>query len=204
MKNQIFAGLGLGLLTGFIIGLSVSEVTGVILGALVSLLAAFFGLREKRGDDTANHFLMGAFGVFCVTGIIFGVITRTHKWLAPDLNSKYEDYKSLEFLSADEAKKIFLSRELGYEFKGDTLVNTKKPVNPDDDPFIHSGKGNDDKMTEIPDSLAFDQIGDFLNSNPDFSRKEFKEFYEYLSSAEVIATPDIRKKIFIQFLELYK
>ena len=50
MKKDIFSGLALGILIGTIIGLSIAEVTGIILGTLTSLLAGFFGLKNRKKE----------------------------------------------------------------------------------------------------------------------------------------------------------
>ena len=54
MKRDLISGFALGLLVGLLIGLSIAQVTGVILGALTSLLAAFFGLRPDKEGETAH------------------------------------------------------------------------------------------------------------------------------------------------------
>lgn len=122
MKNQIFAGLGLGLLVGFVIGLSSSEVTGIILGALVSLLAAFFGLREKKGDDQVNHFLIGSFGIFCVVGIVIGIYLRAHNFLAPSFKEKYAKYQDLGFLTDEDKREAFFAEEFGILKDADSKI----------------------------------------------------------------------------------
>ena len=56
MKRDLISGFALGLLVGLLIGLSIAQVTGIILGALTSLLAAFFGLRPDKEGETGNEY----------------------------------------------------------------------------------------------------------------------------------------------------
>jgi len=59
MKRDLISGFALGLLVGLLIGLSIAQVTGIILGALTSLLAAFFGLRPDKEGETGNKVVIG-------------------------------------------------------------------------------------------------------------------------------------------------
>jgi hypothetical protein len=140
-KKEIFAGLSLGLLTGIIIGLSIAQVTGIILGALTSLLAAFFGLREKKGEENGNHLIIGTYGLSCVIFIFCGMYIRTNNLLSPSINKQKEWYKEIGF-NDKEIKTIFLVKETGlvpkeYTFskdaidsKGKTLLMSHKETAP--------------------------------------------------------------------------
>lgn len=112
MKKEIFAGIGLGLLIGTIIGLSIAQVTGIILGALTSLLAAFFGLRSSKDGETGNQITIGTFSLTCVFSIFFGLFIRTHNLLTPSLENQINEYKIAHF-DTSEIKKIILFKELG-------------------------------------------------------------------------------------------
>jgi hypothetical protein len=111
MKN-IYAGLGLGLLVGTIIGLSIAEVTGIVVGALTSLLAAFFGLRSNKEGETGNQMVIGTFGIICLLGIFLGLYIRTHNLLSPSLSSEIKEYQEASF-DANEIKEIILFTKLG-------------------------------------------------------------------------------------------
>jgi hypothetical protein len=128
MKIKFFAGIGLGLLTGVIIGLSIAEVTGVILGALTSLLAAFFGLRSNKEGETGNHLVIGSFGFTCVISIFLGIYVRTHNLIAPSLETDLATYRAASFDTA-EIKKIILFKELGLVPAGFTFSKEAKQLN---------------------------------------------------------------------------
>lgn len=112
MAKQIFAGIGLGLLTGILIGLSISEVVGVLIGALAALLAGFFGLRGNKDGETGNQLIIGSFGITCVIAIFIGIYCRVHNVMAPSLAEQVELYRKASFDSV-EIKKIILAKELG-------------------------------------------------------------------------------------------
>lgn len=119
--RSIFAGIGLGLLIGLIVGLSIAQVTGVILGALASLLTAFFGLRPNKDGENGNHVIIGAFGVTCAIAIIGGICIRTHDLLSPSLKRNISEYREANF-DTTEIKKIILFQELGIISEGEKYV----------------------------------------------------------------------------------
>jgi hypothetical protein len=112
MKKEIFAGLGLGVLIGTIIGLSIAEVTGIILGALTSLLAAFFGLRSEKNGETGNQVRIGTFSFTCLLSIFMGLFIRSHNLLSPSLENEINDYR-MAFFDTSEIKKIILFKQFG-------------------------------------------------------------------------------------------
>jgi len=87
--SQVFAGMGIGILMGLIIGLSASPVVKTILGSLSGLLAVFLGLQDNifgkgiKPTEMASpvmlaSFRAGSFGLFCSLAILFGLHLRTH------------------------------------------------------------------------------------------------------------------------------
>jgi len=132
MKKEIFAGFGLGLLVGTIIGLSIAEVTGIILGALTSLLAAFFGLRGNKEGEAGNQVAIGAFSIVCVLSIFFGLFIRTHNLLSQSLENEIKEYKAANF-DTSEIKKIILFKHVGlipegYSFSKDAIQSSRNSV----------------------------------------------------------------------------
>ncbi|MGB5943776.1 MAG: hypothetical protein WBG71_12910 [Leeuwenhoekiella sp.] len=112
IKRTIFSGMALGGLIGLIIGLSIAEVTGIILGALTSLLAAFFGLRPDKEGETGDKWIIGWFSLGCVLTITGGIMLRTHNFLAPPVGQDIEIYREIGFTNA-EIKEVILAREFG-------------------------------------------------------------------------------------------
>ncbi|MFY0598619.1 MAG: hypothetical protein JXR03_03035 [Cyclobacteriaceae bacterium] len=105
----LFNGIGVGLLLGLLLGLAVSPVVSSIIATLSSLLAVLLGLNEKF-LGTLKSLRIGAFGLSCVAGVLFGMFTRTHDLLSPQLESRKEQYiklgyseqEALDFISYQE------------------------------------------------------------------------------------------------------
>ncbi len=164
MKKEIFAGIGLGLLVGTIIGLSIAQVTGIILGALTSLLAAFFGLRTGKEGETGNQVIIGSFGITCVLAIFLGLFIRTHNLLAPSLQNDIKEYKAA-FFDTGDIKKIILFKELGlvpqgYSFSKEAIQVNKSSVlmSGDDNAVYLCGAVNENSTIEEI-TKAFDNSG---------------------------------------------
>ena len=166
MKKNIFAGLGLGLLIGTIIGLSIAEVTGIILGALTSLLAAFFGLRSNKEGETGNQIIIGTFSIICLFSIFLGLYIRTHNLLSPSLLTEINEFKEASF-DAHEIKKIILFKKLGLIPDGYTFSKEGKQSTNSGLTVVMAGDNNsidlcnsiDDKSTLINIKEAFDESG---------------------------------------------
>lgn len=120
MKKEILAGVGLGFLIGTIIGLSIAEVTGIILGALTSVLAAFFGLKPAKEGEKPYHAAIASFGFACLAAIFLGIFIRTHNLLAPSLEAQIEEYVEAGF-SEEEARQYVLVQHLGIIPQGMTF-----------------------------------------------------------------------------------
>ena len=112
MKRDLISGFALGLLVGLLIGLSIAQVTGIILGALTSLLAAFFGLRPDKEGETGNKVVIGAFSFSCFCALFLGIYMRTHDVLAPSLEKEIATYKAANF-SEDEIKELIYFKKFG-------------------------------------------------------------------------------------------
>ena len=84
---DIFAGAGLGLLLGSVMGLSVTPVVAIVIGALTSVLAVFLGL-DGKGSLTklpkVNAVRIGAFGFATVAGLALGLHVRINNPIAVD------------------------------------------------------------------------------------------------------------------------
>lgn len=112
MKKFSFAGTMLGILVGVIIGLSITEVTGIILGSLTSLLATFFGLRPSKEGRTGNKLIIGWFSLGCVLAIFMGIFLRVNNFLAPSFVNKTKEYRDAGF-SHEEMKEMLYITEFG-------------------------------------------------------------------------------------------
>jgi len=98
----------LNLLTSFL-GLAVSPVVSAIIGTLSSMLVVLLGLNENYLSPVKS-IRIGAFGVFCVIGILSGMYIRSHDSMAPSLQSLYDEYKAMGF-SDKEARNFIAYQE---------------------------------------------------------------------------------------------
>ncbi len=133
MKNrEVFSGIGLGLLVGLIIGLSIAEVSGIILGALTSLLAVFFGLKPESESGSSKSITIGSFSFSCVIAICFGLFMRANNVLTPSIENEVKEYQLANFDNA-EIKQIILLKKLGivpqgYTFSKDAIQSSSNTV----------------------------------------------------------------------------
>jgi hypothetical protein len=90
MFGQLFAGVGLGLLVGVLVGLSSSPVVSVVLGALAAGMVTLLGFARSSKDGDSSYaegsvIRLGGFGVACAAAVLLGVAIRTHSWLSPSI-----------------------------------------------------------------------------------------------------------------------
>lgn len=188
MKKNIFAGIGLGLLTGTIIGLSIAEVTGIILGALTSLLAAFFGLRANKEGERGNQIIIGTFSVTCLVSIFFGLFIRTHNLLSPSLASEIKEYKDAYFDTV-EIKKIILFKELGLIPNGYSFSKEAKQLNRQS--LLMAGDNNSMELCSL---ISDDSSLPDIKEAYDVSGGKYKEIETQLSMV-IKDTTDLRNTL---------
>lgn len=109
MLTSFFNGLGVGLLLGLLLGLAVSPVVSAIIGTLSSLLVVLLGLKENY-LNAVKSIRIGAFGLFCVIGILLGMYIRSYNAMAPSLQSLYDEYRAMGF-SEKEAHNFIAYQE---------------------------------------------------------------------------------------------
>lgn len=78
-----FAGLGLGLFTGLLVGLSATPVVAGVVAALTAVLGGFFGLAGNR--LAADPVRIGSFGCAAVLGLALGLVVRAQDLAAPSV-----------------------------------------------------------------------------------------------------------------------
>src|SRR5271154_3948158 len=108
MRQNLWAGVGLGLLVGILLGLSVSNAVGAALAALTGLLTAFFGLvsaSKESPQSEASLVRIAAFSFACVFGVIGGISFRTHGWLSPSIQEQVTGWEQAGYGQA-EARQI--------------------------------------------------------------------------------------------------
>ncbi|NYF53964.1 hypothetical protein [Tunturiibacter gelidoferens] len=128
-KNNVMAGLGLGVLVGLLLGLSVSNVVGAAVAALTALLATFFGLGSSSSEGRKFEIdvvRITSFSFACVFGVVLGVSARTHGWLSPSISEQVANWQRAGF-KADDAQQIVKQMMVG-EFASE--VGSKTNVMP--------------------------------------------------------------------------
>lgn len=139
IKASAFAGIGIGLMVGAILGLSYSPVVAQFAGAVGAALAALLGLNDRH-FSTAKGVRIGCFGLAVLVAALSGIYIRDHKLLAPMLPSEQGDqvqklslvekkslYSSLGF--TPEETKSFLKAEIMHQYDvADGTVASKNTV----------------------------------------------------------------------------
>jgi hypothetical protein len=107
----VINGAGVGLLLGVLLGLSISPVVSGVIGTLSGLLAVLLGTSERYMSQMKSV-RIGAFGFFCVAGIMLGIHIRTNNAMMPDREKMLHDYTKVGF-SKQEALDFIAFREFG-------------------------------------------------------------------------------------------
>jgi hypothetical protein len=112
---QLVSGGGLGLLVGFLLGLSVSQVVGGVVAALAALLGGFLGLS---GTQTADRsWRIGAFGLSCVAGVALGLTVRAGGLLSPSIARDIGAWTAAGY-SPEQARDLVAYQRLGVKPAG--------------------------------------------------------------------------------------
>lgn len=124
--SQIFSSVGVGLLVGFLVGLSSAPVVGLLVGAITALLASFLGLQSSTGaagdapdsDQFRDKLILiglrgGMFSFACLAGVFAGLYMRTHNVLSPPVPSLKEQYLQLTEIgfSRQQARELVFDLE---------------------------------------------------------------------------------------------
>jgi hypothetical protein len=122
MIGQLFAGTGLGLLVGVLVGLSSSPVVSVVVGALAAGMVTLLGFVRSAKDDQPSYtegsvFRLGSFGVACTAAVIFGLFVRTHNWVSPSIAEQVSEVQKAGY-SAEEARRWVAYKNIGISTAG--------------------------------------------------------------------------------------
>ena len=110
MAKEAFAGTGLGLLVGLLLGMSSTSVAGIVVAALTAGLGAFFGLARSDGPDRTVR--IGCFGLACAVAAIGGVTVRAGPWLERDVGSEVARWTKAQY-PPEEARTLVAYQLLG-------------------------------------------------------------------------------------------
>ena len=115
--GQLFAGIGLGLLVGILVGLSSSPVVSVVVGALAAGMVTLLGFTRPAKDGDPTHaegstIRLGGFGLACSVAVLLGLFIRTHNWLSPSIADQVSEVQRAGF-SAEDARRWVAYKNVG-------------------------------------------------------------------------------------------
>jgi hypothetical protein len=138
VRLHAFAGGGLGLCVGVLIGMTTTPVVGTVIGALTALFATIFGDQIGRSTgagaapDPAGFARIGAFGALCTVGALVGVSIRAHNVLGETPAVQVAGLEAAGF-SKPIALQLYMYRTFGLVQTDDLHVrpatNAPPPVN---------------------------------------------------------------------------
>ncbi|NTW26683.1 MAG: hypothetical protein HGA37_18435 [Lentimicrobium sp.] len=122
-RATILSGIGMGLLLGIIMGLSVSETVQTIFGILTTALGAFLGFerRSYTGMEASEYqkeqhntlftaLRVGWFGIAVVAGILSGLWMRTHEVFKLTVTQSVKQWTDAGYDSAYARKLVTYQR----------------------------------------------------------------------------------------------
>lgn len=105
--------LALGALVGTLIGLSIHEVVGSTLAALLALLAGYFGLRQEDVGSRPAATRIALFSLACLAALLLSLYARTHNMLSPSLDAELRELKAQHVLTDEDVRSITLFKKFG-------------------------------------------------------------------------------------------
>lgn len=104
-------------------GMTTTPIIGTVVGALAGIFATVFGVREQ---DFGGFARIGGFGLFCVIGVLAGIIVRAHNLLGVGVKQQVAEWVDAGY-SPSAAQRIVMYRELGLvEDSAGALRETKR------------------------------------------------------------------------------
>lgn len=172
MLSQVFAGAGLGLLVGLLLGLSSSPTVALVVGALATAMTTLLGFA--RADSNApstslsgSAVRLGSFGFACAVAVLAGLLMRTHEWASPSVGQQIDTLVKAGY-SPDEARQWVEYRSLG------TVLN----------PAAHTAPGADNRSPALGSSVLFS--GRDSGDCQYFDTSQYKNAREQLHSLELL------------------
>jgi hypothetical protein len=172
MLSQVFAGAGLGLLVGLLLGLSTSPTVALVVGALATAMTTLLGFA-RADTNTSNISLrgsavrLGSFGFACALAVLVGLLMRTHEWASPSVDQQIKTLVKAGY-SLDEARQWVEYRSLG------TVLN----------PAAHAAPGADNRTPAIGSSVLFS--GTDSGDCQYFDTSQYKNVKEQLHSLQLL------------------
>ncbi|MBV9671355.1 MAG: hypothetical protein JO076_00825 [Verrucomicrobia bacterium] len=140
--SAMLTGGSFGLLTGLVLGLSLSPIVGQFIAPLFVIVTAILGLKEGIEEDAAFSLRKTVraigFALLCIVGIFFGMWIRINDVLAPDLNSQIKTLAALNLdkqvsddIKESMARKAFLGSAILAEQENKSKTEPESKSEPD-------------------------------------------------------------------------
>jgi hypothetical protein len=134
MFGQLFAGVGLGLLVGVLVGLSSSPVVSVVVGALAAGMVTLLGFARSSKDGDSSYaegsvIRLGGFGVACAAAVLLGLAIRTHNLLSPSIAKQVSEVQKAGY-SGEEARRWVAYKNIGAILESGSSTGSNNPSPP--------------------------------------------------------------------------
>ncbi len=181
MIGQIFAGVGLGLLVGVLVGLSSSPVVSVVVGALATGLTALLGFARSAKDTEPAHAVgsmvrLGSFGFSCTAAVLLGLLIRTHNWASPSIADQVTEVRKAGY--SEEVARSWVA----YRNIGATSFQFNSPGN------IVASNGDHEKpdggSAQTAGSVLFNSSGS--DECQSFDTRRYKDTTEHLNALQLL------------------
>lgn len=134
MYGQLFAGVGLGLLVGVLVGLSSSPVVSTVVGALAAGMVTLLGFVRSTKDGEPSYsegsvIRLGGFGVACAAAVLLGLFIRTHNWVSPSIAQQVSDVQKAGY-SGEEARRWVAYKNIGAILESGSSSSTSTQSSP--------------------------------------------------------------------------
>ena len=135
--GHAFAGGGLGLCVGVLVGMTTSPIVGTVIGALTALFATIFGGQltlspqpDQPTTDPSGFARIGAFGAMCTVGVLLGVAIRAHNLLGEKPADEVQALEQAGY-SRPVALQLVMYRDFGLMIgEGDRVRPSKENAAP--------------------------------------------------------------------------
>lgn len=122
--TAFFGGAGIGVLIGVLIGMTTSGIVGAIIGTLTTVILAYFNNKEEHSEGSKS-LRIGAFGIFCVIGILTGLYLRVQNTFLPSPTNEIEKWMKDSMFTKSEAKAYYLYDRFGFLPNGFIIDTTR-------------------------------------------------------------------------------
>lgn len=188
MISVVFAAAGLGLLTGLLLGLSVTSIVGTVASALTAVLVAFVGLRSAPASPPAGNSApeplaasdrsvrIGVFSFAVIISLFLALYMRAHDPIGPPVKTQIDDLTQAGYTKLD-ACALVAYREFGLVGKGWAAPTDSKPIGA---PVLF--KVNTSMCAELDPTTFQDSIVKTLNAWVELGRGKWAKLAKFVET----------------------